>query len=137
MASRETTTIKVEQTHVLDLIHQIRAGATVAALETLQTISDRAGDTLFAEWVAKGKAKVARAVATFEGTPVIDGVIKGAVIYPYDADGSRICTGAIHGDRKQRFRDGETVTTSKIISGPDERGIIHTRNSVYRVELAA
>lgn len=36
-------------------------------------------------------------------------------------------------DRKGRFRRGEFVRTSYILAGPDENGIIRTRNSVYRL----
>lgn len=45
-----------------------------------------------------------------------------------------VYSGTIHEDAKGRFKDGESVTTSFITSGPDENGVIKTRNSVYRLE---
>lgn len=45
-----------------------------------------------------------------------------------------IAVGAIYGDREQRWPDGTRITISFIQSGPDENGIIRTRNSVYKVE---
>ena len=36
-------------------------------------------------------------------------------------------------DTKGRFRKGEWIRTSYVVSGPDENGIIQTRNSVYRI----
>lgn len=65
--------------------------------------------------------------------PEIDGVLKNARLV---AGGHQI-SGDIYGDRKGRFRDGECVRTSRIVSGPDENGIVTTRNSVYRVEFAS
>jgi hypothetical protein len=66
----------------------------------------------------------------------LDGTIKNAVIAPiYGRDQMR-ASGNLYGDRKGRFSDGEWIHTSAIVSGPDEHGIVRTRNSVYRIELA-
>ena len=40
-------------------------------------------------------------------------------------------TGYLFDDKKQRFADGEFFTTSLVVSGPDERGVIRTLNSLY------
>lgn len=42
--------------------------------------------------------------------------------------------GNVYGDTKGRFRGGELIHTSWVVSGPDENGIIKTRNSVYKIE---
>lgn len=49
--------------------------------------------------------------------------------------GGRIATGLCFGDRQGRFRDGTLIWTSLIKSGPDENGIIVTRNNRYKLEL--
>ena len=67
-------------------------------------------------------------------TTEIHGVLKN-VTYS-DHTGGRVAHGDIFGDTKGRFRDGENVRTSFILEGPDEDGVIRTRNSVYRVEAA-
>lgn len=46
----------------------------------------------------------------------------------------KIANGDLYGDAKQRWRDGTYIHTSLIMSGPDENGIIVTRNSVYKLE---
>ena len=69
--------------------------------------------------------------------PEIDGVIRNATIEPVPGGDDKFwARGALYGDRKGRFPDGERIHTSYIVSGPDADGIIRTRNSVYRVELA-
>jgi hypothetical protein len=66
----------------------------------------------------------------------VDAVLKNARIEMIPGhDDKYWARGLIHGDAKGRFADGEPIHTSYIVSGPDENGIIRTRNSVYRVEL--
>lgn len=69
----------------------------------------------------------------------VDGVLYGATVedIPGDLNGRKWARGVIYGDRKGRFDDGEAIRTSYIVSGPDENGIIHTRNSIYRLVSAA
>jgi hypothetical protein len=69
---------------------------------------------------------------------VIDGVIRNATIEPVpgNMDGLKWARGLIYDDRKGRFDDGHPIHTSSIVSGPDENGIIRTRNSTYRLEMA-
>jgi len=64
----------------------------------------------------------------------VDGTLRNARVVPC-GNGS-LAIGRIYDDRKERFRDGEQVRTSRILEGPDANGIIRTRNSVYRIELA-
>ncbi|MDQ2066723.1 hypothetical protein Q9295_10070 [Xinfangfangia sp. CPCC 101601] len=59
--------------------------------------------------------------------PEIHGTIKDAIITDWG-----IAVGYIHGDTKGRFIDGTLISTSRILK--QEGDIIHTRNSVYRVE---
>lgn len=57
---------------------------------------------------------------------------------------ARVCTdyatprlrGRVYCDMKGRFRDGEIITTSKVVR-EHPGGIVETRNSVYRVVMAA
>lgn len=63
-----------------------------------------------------------------------DAVIKDATIAGIYGS-RRIAFGRVYGDRKGRFDDGTTIRTSAIVSGPDENGIIQTRNSRYKLEL--
>lgn len=65
----------------------------------------------------------------------IDCVLKEAEIY--QQSDVRRATGIVSADRKGRFSDGERVHTSAIVWGPDEDGVIKTRNSVYRLEMAS
>ena len=46
--------------------------------------------------------------------------------------GQRV-SGRIYGVTKGRFSDGDGVTTSTVVRGPDGNGIISTRNSMYRL----
>lgn len=67
-------------------------------------------------------------------TVEIDGVLKSATrnTDAWGRPGLSI-TGAIYGDKKGRFRDGDVVTTSSVTKElPGD--IFVTRNSVYRVE---
>ncbi len=64
-----------------------------------------------------------------------DAVIKNAVIDNYYFSQDKVVWGNIYGDKKGRFADGCPIHTSYIISGPDENGIVKTRNSTYKVEL--
>ena len=69
---------------------------------------------------------------------VIDGVLRNATIEPVPGrDGVMWARGLIYDDRKCRFDDGHPIHTSFIVSGPDENNIIRTRNSTYRLEMAA
>ncbi|AXQ68756.1 hypothetical protein HOU00_gp369 [Caulobacter phage CcrPW] len=62
----------------------------------------------------------------------VDGELDRATIFKYDK--YNIARGVlVSEDRKGRFRRGEIITTSYILAGPDEKGIIRTRNSVYRL----
>ena len=47
----------------------------------------------------------------------------------------QVIRGAIHGDTRGRFRDGEYVITSRIVS--HEGNVYKTLNSIYEVEFAA
>ena len=47
---------------------------------------------------------------------------------------SVVACGEIYNDGKGRFADGTFVRTSRIINADFERGIIQTRNSVYRLD---
>lgn len=49
-------------------------------------------------------------------------------------DGNTYCSGRVYGDVEQRFGDGDIITTSKVIGGPSETGLIHTQYSVYKLE---
>lgn len=63
-----------------------------------------------------------------------DAVLQEALII--DVDGGTIAVGYIYGDKKGRFRDGTSIRTSYVLEGPNSAGIIRTRNSTYKVELA-
>jgi hypothetical protein len=69
----------------------------------------------------------------------IDGVLRSAAIspVPFSTDNTFIATGRIYDDAKGRFADGTPIRTSKIVEGPDADGVIVTRNSRYRLEMAA
>ena len=47
---------------------------------------------------------------------------------------SVVAVGEIYNDGKGRFTDGAFVRTSRIVLADFERGIIQTKNSVYRLE---
>jgi hypothetical protein len=65
----------------------------------------------------------------------VDAVLKEASIH--DMGRGPIAFGKVYADRKGRFKNGESIRTSLIISGPDANGVIRTRNSVYQLEMAA
>lgn len=67
-------------------------------------------------------------------TQTITATLKNAVLV--NSGLGRVASGEIEGDTKGRFNDGVRVTTSRILEGPDADGIIVTRNSVYKLELA-
>jgi hypothetical protein len=65
----------------------------------------------------------------------VDAIIRQARLIDIGED--RVAQGFIYQDRKLRFPDGMFVRrTSTILEGPDEQGIIKTKNSTYKVELA-
>lgn len=70
--------------------------------------------------------------------PRITGTLKNASIQPvpFATDDTFIAHGLIYGDVHGRWPDGTRIRTSKIVYGPDEDGIIHTRNSVYKLETS-
>lgn len=45
----------------------------------------------------------------------------------------RVYSGNCYGDIHGRFYEGQWIHTSYVISGPDEDGIIKTRNSTYKI----
>lgn len=54
-----------------------------------------------------------------------------ALLYEWsivDFHGSAVVRGEIREDRRGRFRDGEHVRTSPVVSGPDRYGIVETRS---------
>lgn len=97
----------------------------------------------FWEAFAKNKKATIYATKDFKGlVPMdlsgeIDGTLIHAVIYPWGGGGGyQLAHGYLDGvDRKGRFRHGESVTTSYLVYGPDENGIIRTRNSTYKLVL--
>lgn len=64
----------------------------------------------------------------------VDGIIDNVEIITY-SDGKTGVYGNLVGDYKGRFASGMPIRTSWIVSGPDENGIVKTRNSVYKVIL--
>lgn len=72
----------------------------------------------------------------------INGTIRDASFYHGDAEPYRspCIRGAVYGDTKGRFVDGERITTSRIqevYASGDGAVIVMTRFSAYRVEFAA
>jgi len=65
---------------------------------------------------------------------MITAVLKNATIL--DVGELKIARGAIFGDVARRFEDGEFIRTSAIVEGPDADGVIKTRNSTYKLEMA-
>ena len=47
---------------------------------------------------------------------------------------NEILTGDIYHDKRGRFADGDSVRTSSVMGGPNNQGIVVTRNSVYKLE---
>lgn len=66
---------------------------------------------------------------------MVDATLKDARIV--EVGDHKLIFGAIFGDTKGRFADGERVRTSFIVEGPDENNIVRTRNTTYQLELAA
>lgn len=63
----------------------------------------------------------------------VNGTLRNAYRVPRGADPRAPClSGEVYGDTKGRFRDGERITTSTIMS--EEGDVFRTRFSVYRVE---
>lgn len=63
----------------------------------------------------------------------VNGTLKNAYRIPRGADPRAPClSGQVYGDTKGRFRDGDRITTSTIMS--EEGDVFRTRFSVYRVE---
>jgi hypothetical protein len=56
-----------------------------------------------------------------------------AVLKNCEWRGRRIA-GFVYNDTKGRFANGEDIVTSSVLEGPDRHGLIHTKNSTYRVE---
>lgn len=63
----------------------------------------------------------------------VDAVLRNWSATPL-GEGTPRYRGVIFHDRKNRFADGEVVTTSTVLSGPDADGVIVTKNSTYRLE---
>jgi hypothetical protein len=83
-----------------------------------------------------GKATVyANIVKPYVVPDGVDAILRNAIIEEWAGD--RVATGAIYGDRRQRWKDGHPIHTSIILSGPDDAGIIKTRNSTYLLEMRA
>lgn len=62
----------------------------------------------------------------------IDGLLDRATVFGYGK--YKVARGVLASeDRKGRFDRGDVITTSYILAGPDENGVIRTRNSVYRL----
>jgi hypothetical protein len=68
--------------------------------------------------------------------PAYDAVIKQATIGAYYPEGPTVVCGQIYKDKKKRFIDGEHITTSPVIEGPDAHNIVRTKNSTYLIERA-
>lgn len=49
-------------------------------------------------------------------------------------DGAVVIRGEIYNDIKGRFSDGTTITTSRVLNADFIKGIVETKNSVYRLE---
>ncbi|TIL38505.1 hypothetical protein [Mesorhizobium sp.] len=63
----------------------------------------------------------------------VNGTLRNAYRVPRGDDPRAPClSGRVFGDTKGRFRDGEWITTSTIMS--EEGDVFRTRFSVYRVE---
>lgn len=62
----------------------------------------------------------------------VNGVLRDWYLAPCMS--GHLANGNIYGDTKGRFPDGMFIHTSLILSGPDENGVIVTRNSSYRLE---
>lgn len=65
----------------------------------------------------------------------LTGLIREAVIHEMVETPGRYVTGWLQVDAKERFTDETFVRTSFIVEGPDEAGLIRTRNSVYKLEM--
>lgn len=66
-------------------------------------------------------------------TTEVNGTLRGAVRVPEGDDPRAPCLrGYVYGDTKGRFFDGQSITTSTIMS--EEGDVFTTRFSVYRVE---
>lgn len=92
-------------------------------------------DAFYAAFEKHRKATVyAQIVEAVEVPDGVDGVLRHARFEVWE--GETVCVGGIYGDRRGRWRDGHPIHTSPMISGPDENGIIRTRNSTYKVEIA-
>ncbi|RWO20635.1 hypothetical protein [Mesorhizobium sp.] len=71
--------------------------------------------------------------ANDEDAMVVNGTLRNAYRVPRGADPRAPClSGRVYGDTKGRFRDGDRITTSTIVS--EEGDVFRTRFSVYRVE---
>lgn len=48
-----------------------------------------------------------------------------------------VAWGEIYNDIKGRFKDGTSIHTSRIVVADFERGLIQTKNSVYKLEYVS
>lgn len=62
----------------------------------------------------------------------VNGTLKNAYRVTIGTPSAPYLSGEVYGDTKGRFRDGERITTSTIMS--EEGDVFRTRFSVYRVE---
>ena len=70
-----------------------------------------------------------------EGSAAVTGTLRNVWFTPCGHGAQRrVAHGAIFGDTRRRFANGDEVCTSWLESGPDAGGLIRTRNSVYRIE---
>lgn len=63
----------------------------------------------------------------------VDGVIRDFKRIEIKEGDENRCyyTGYLFDDKKGRYVDGEFITTSLVVTGPDEHGVIRTLNSLY------
>ncbi|WP_156940414.1 hypothetical protein [Mesorhizobium sp. LSHC414A00] len=82
--------------------------------------------SMFADFASFEAAQKEDAVA-------VHGTLRNVYRIPRGLDVRAPClSGEVYGDTKGRFRDGERITTSTIMS--EECDVFRTRYSVYRVE---
>jgi hypothetical protein len=93
-------------------------------------------DAFYAAFEKNGKATIyGKIVDPYVVPEGCDAILRGARIETWGD--KRQATGSIYGDRRNRWVDGHPIHTSMILEGPDEAGIIKTRNSTYKLEMAA
>jgi hypothetical protein len=131
-----TATLTFDKHDLAHLIFGVRSGNADSVMTHLQIAADAAGNPsreIFeqAKTLSHSPLITGEQVPNADENPGIDGVLKDAYII------GGIAYGKIFDDRKGRFEDGTVVGTSRIVRGPDADGIIRTRNSTYRLEMAS